>query len=278
MQSVSFDRAASFYDATRGYGPGVAERIRDAIVAYVGASPQTRILELGVGTGRIALPFIAAGYSYAGVDLSASMLAVLRQKAVGLGRSPLLVQGDVTRLPFAGASFDVAIAVHVLHLVADWRATLAEARRVLRSSALLLLLSDVSADEHPDTDPATLAPPSQARRLWDAILREQGSNRREGQPGVPPRDPAVAAFLSELDASIGEVDLVEYERMPISAEEIVRGYRERVFSSDWARPADQHTAAVARMEQWLREECPDPATPYVIKGRFKGLAVRWGES
>lgn len=275
MESVSFDRAASFYDTTRGYGPGSAEGIRDAIVAFTAAGAGTRFLELGVGTGRIAQPFIAAGYSYAGVDLAAPMLAVLREKAAGAPRPPLLVQGDVTRLPFAAASFDVLIAVHVLHLVADWRATLTEARRVLRPGAHLLLLSDVSSDEQRDATPATLSPPARARRLWQEVLAEQGSSDSEGQPGIRPRDPAVAAFLAELGARVEEVDLAAYERMPISAEEVVRNYRERYFSSDWARPEELHAAAVARMEQWLREECPDPATPYVSGGRVRGLAVVW---
>ena len=42
MQSVRFDRAATYYDATRGYAPGSPERIRDAIVAQTGATTATR--------------------------------------------------------------------------------------------------------------------------------------------------------------------------------------------------------------------------------------------
>lgn len=277
MQSVSFDRAATYYDATRGYTPGTAERIRDAIVARTGATVSTRFLELGVGTGRIALPFMAAGYDYTGVDLAPAMLAVLREKAAGLSRDPALVIGDVTRLPFAAGSFDVIIAVHVLHLVADWRATLAEARRALRPRAHLLLVSDRGSDDHGDVDPARLTPPSQARRLWGQMLDELGLTGREGQPGRRPEDPEVPAFLEELGARVAQVDLTAYERLPISADEVVRGFRERVFSSDWARPAEAHAAALERMERWLREECSDPATPYTTGGRFRGLMASWGE-
>jgi SAM-dependent methyltransferase len=277
MQSVSFDRAASFYDATRGYTPGTAERICAAIVATTGARVGTRFLELGVGTGRIALPFIAGGYSYTGVDISSAMLVVLRGKTAGLSNTPVLVQGDVLRLPFAAASFDVAIGVHVLHLVADWRTTLAEARRALRPRAHLLLVSDRSVNDDDGADPASLTPPARARHLWDELLAEHGLSGREGQPGARPEDPAVPAYLAELGARVAEVDLAEYERLPISAEGMVRTFRERMFSSDWARPDDVHTAIVARMERWLSEECPDPATPYGATGRFKGLMASWGE-
>lgn len=276
MESVSFDRAASFYDATRGYAPGTPERICAAIVARTGATPQTRFLELGVGTGRIALPFLAAGYSYAGVDLSASMLAVLREKAAPPARPPLLVRGDVTRLPFADASFDVAIAVHLLHLVGDWRATLAEARRALRPRARLLLAGDLSSEDDRGVDPATLPPPAQARRAWAAALAELGLSGREGQPGIRPHDPAVAEALAALGAAVEEVELTEYERTPLSARQVVRGYSERIYSSDWARPAEQHAAAVARVERWLSEQCADPDTPHAIKGRFRAVMATWG--
>jgi ubiquinone/menaquinone biosynthesis C-methylase UbiE len=83
MSPVSFDRAAEYYDATRGYAEGSAERIRDAIAAYAGAGQHTRFLELGVGTGRIALPFIRAGYDYTGVDISPAMMQRLAGKLAG---------------------------------------------------------------------------------------------------------------------------------------------------------------------------------------------------
>ncbi|HMQ34159.1 MAG TPA: class I SAM-dependent methyltransferase [Chloroflexaceae bacterium] len=277
MQSVSFERAAAFYDATRGYAPGTAERICAAIVARTGATRQSRFLELGVGTGRIALPFLAAGYSYAGVDLAASMLAVLREKAAAAASRPMLVRGDVTRLPFADASFDVALGVHVLHLVADWRATLAEARRVLRPRAHLLLAGDVRSEDEPRADLVGLPPPAQARHVWRAALAGLGLSGHEGQPGATRLgDPAVSEALAALGATVEAVDLAEYERLPMSAREVVRGYSERIYSSDWARPDDLHGAAVARVERWLAEECADPDTPHAVRGRFTGLLATWG--
>jgi len=77
--TVSFDRAVQYYDNTRAYPPGVAEKIRDAIVAYTHANLNTRLLELGVGTGLVALPFVAAGYHYVGVDISTKMMAQMQQ-------------------------------------------------------------------------------------------------------------------------------------------------------------------------------------------------------
>ncbi|WP_414520260.1 class I SAM-dependent DNA methyltransferase, partial [Synechococcus sp. H55.10] len=78
--SVCFDRAADFYDATRSFPPAVEEEIADAILAAVGATPETHFLEVGIGTGRIALPLIRRGCPYTGIDISERMLAVLRRK------------------------------------------------------------------------------------------------------------------------------------------------------------------------------------------------------
>jgi SAM-dependent methyltransferase len=83
MSPISFDRAAEYYDTTRGYAEGSAERIREAIVAYTGAGPGTRFLELGVGTARIALPLARRGVPVHGIDLSAAMVARLREKPGG---------------------------------------------------------------------------------------------------------------------------------------------------------------------------------------------------
>src|ERR687885_57823 len=101
--SVSFDHAADIYDQTRGYPPDVQERIGHALLDAAGATHTPRILEMGVGTGRIALPIIRAGYRYTGVDISPRMLEKLRaalRTIPGAEQRVTLVEGDITALPF----------------------------------------------------------------------------------------------------------------------------------------------------------------------------------
>jgi ubiquinone/menaquinone biosynthesis C-methylase UbiE len=68
--------------------------------------PESVSLELGVGTGRLAIPFAKLGHGVVGVDASASMLARCAAKDAGpeLG----LVQADMAALPFGGARFEMA--------------------------------------------------------------------------------------------------------------------------------------------------------------------------
>lgn len=66
------------------------------------------LLELGVGTGRVALPLTARGLSVTGVDASARMLELLAAKPGGTRVKPVL--GDFTELDLAG-EFGVAYII-----------------------------------------------------------------------------------------------------------------------------------------------------------------------
>jgi len=69
----SFDRRVSeTYDRVRTHPKDVALKIGQAIAKIAG--DDARILELGIGTGRIGLPVAAAGSEVVGVDLSRDML------------------------------------------------------------------------------------------------------------------------------------------------------------------------------------------------------------
>jgi SAM-dependent methyltransferase len=134
--SITFDRAAGFYDETRGFPPGEEQHVA-ALFAQAGAlTADQRVLEIGVGTGRIALPLAAHVRTVIGLDLSRPMLERLRAKRRG---EPVhVLEGDATQLPFAPGAFDAVVAVHVFHLMADWRGALAEIVRVLRPGGMLL--------------------------------------------------------------------------------------------------------------------------------------------
>ena len=93
-------------------------------------------LEIGIGTGRIALPLVEAGVHVVGVDVSTEMLRKLVEKTTT--DWPQIAVSDATRLPFGDATFGSAIAAHVLHLIPEWRTAVAEVVRVTRPGGLFL--------------------------------------------------------------------------------------------------------------------------------------------
>ena len=134
--SISFERAAGFYDKTRALSPGATKRITGLLEAELRDRGAT--LEVGVGTGRIALPLAERGIDLFGLDLARNMLDRLVHNAGGESPFPL-VQGDATRLPFEDRSFDAGIASWVLHLVPAWREVVGELLRVIGDEGVVLV-------------------------------------------------------------------------------------------------------------------------------------------
>jgi ubiquinone/menaquinone biosynthesis C-methylase UbiE len=123
-----FDQIAPAYDATRSpLDPTALEGIAGRILS----SSTPTVLDVGVGTGRVALPLTERGVAVTGVDWSFPMLA--RAAAKGLRG---LARADAASLPFANGSFDFVLFVHVLNLLPDPFAALLEARRVARTGVL----------------------------------------------------------------------------------------------------------------------------------------------
>lgn len=101
-----------------------------------------RVLELGSGTGRLTVPLHRNGIPVVGVDRTEEMLRRVGPRARRARTSmPPVSLGDVTRLPFADASFKLVMAPYGLlqSLLSDalLARTLREAHRVLAPGGIL---------------------------------------------------------------------------------------------------------------------------------------------
>lgn len=100
----------------------------EPLLEAVGAGPGVRLLDVATGPGYVAAAAAARGARALGVDFSAVMVAMARQRYP----EAEFWEGEADALPFPDASFDaVTIAYGLLHFERPDQA-LAEAYRVLR--------------------------------------------------------------------------------------------------------------------------------------------------
>lgn len=132
--------SAAFYDVVTA----ADARLTGDIETYAGlAASGARVLELGVGSGRVAAALAERGFFVTGVDLARAMLAQAEARRAGLppeARERLVLkQGDMTCLHLK-AAFDVVIcpyyALAHLPLGTAWRNTFAVAARHLSAGGL----------------------------------------------------------------------------------------------------------------------------------------------
>lgn len=233
MTGWAFDRAAEYYDATRGLPEAVAQKITALLSSELAG--RGHALEIGVGTGRIALPLHAAGAELVGTDLARPMLDKLVANAGGRQPFPLTM-GDATALPFGDGSFGAVLASHVLHLIPPWRLAVDEAIRVLGLDGVLLV----------DFGGGQPAPWSDGVRTAMADL------------GVHHLRPGVSVARHVADHVGGRATARQLEPIVMSnrrslAEDLDQWERQ-LHSWTWQYPADQMAAACDAVRRWAASE------------------------
>jgi SAM-dependent methyltransferase len=236
--SVTFDRAADFYDRTRELPAELGEAQTRLLHEQLNGTK--RCLEIGVGTGRIALPLARVGIDMTGIDLSIPMLERLLAKE---STSVPVAVADARRLPFAANTFDAVLACHVLHLVADWPAVVEDALRVLRPGGTFLVSQGGRAGDVRASD--------LRRRLSEAAGLAEGADR------VGLRD------LEELDEhctahgiTVRRLPMLSHTRRWTVAQ-FLEQTGEGCYSWTWDIDPGTLHRAVAAVRAWAEQEWGD---------------------
>lgn len=239
QKSISFDNAAEVYDATRALPEGVEGPLADALVEELRAAKAERVLEVGVGTGRIARPLAERGVRVCGVDIASRMLQRLIAQLGPRHVVPDLLLGDATRLPIAPGSFQAIVLCHILHLVAEWERAVAEMRRVLAPGAVIIHFCErFLLEERIDI----------GFEKWDELFAARGFKRRQR----PWRKEMSAAFQALGGVRrMREVARRQDERTLTWLMEETRG---RVGSWTWEIPEAIFPECCDEWERWARDE------------------------
>jgi SAM-dependent methyltransferase len=261
LKSIPFDRAADHYDETRGFPPGVGELVADSAASAL--HPGARVLDVGIGTGRIAKLLLVRGFAVTGVDLSPRMMRRLLETALPGAPRPLLVEADAAALPLAAGAFEAVLSVHVFHLIAHWQSALAEARRVLRPDGLFLTGYEWKP---PDSPGARLF------EKWRDIVRARGFEADAG-PGARDFDDVKAALLA-MGTVMDEWSVGEWQTTRTLARHI-ETIEHRTWSSTWNVPGDFFPQCLAELRAWAVGEYGSLEREFTVPHKFVWQRFRW---
>lgn len=245
--SITFDRAVEYYDATRGFSAEQERQIIEAMAAALGRLDGP-VLELGIGTGRIAIPLQQRGYEYFGIDLSLPMMLKLHENAALRSKYNFpLVQGDITRLPYQSATFAAIVAVHVFHLVPRWGEAIAEARRILQPGGIILHAGHRNSQQGGADNPINAK--------WRELLQAEGYiSQRKSSADLAP---SVEDELKRLGAKQVTTSVAATWPIIASAHETYDRIASRQWSGSWAIPDDIFARAIAKLHDWVTQEYGD---------------------
>lgn len=137
-----YNELAWLYDAVSWLASfGLWRRWQQTALGFL-PPPGARVLELGVGPGHLLKEMVSRGYRVAALDLSPTMVRRAGRRLRELrppGPPALVCRGRADALPFAAASFDVAVAAFPTAYIAE-PACLSSVARVLRPGGRLVVV------------------------------------------------------------------------------------------------------------------------------------------
>jgi ubiquinone/menaquinone biosynthesis C-methylase UbiE len=155
------DRITAFWTAIAQYygldPSNVPEQQSAEYSAWIRAIKQllpsqpSDLLDVGTGTGFVALIASQLGHRATGLDLSAAMLREARLHAEECGASVVFKTGDAVAPPFDEESLDVIICRHLLWTLREPLVALTNWRRLLRPNGRVVVIDGFwSAQAKPD--------------------------------------------------------------------------------------------------------------------------------
>jgi ubiquinone/menaquinone biosynthesis methyltransferase len=148
-----FDRIAGRYDLMNSVmSAGLHHRWRGRAVELAEVGPGARALDVCCGTGDLALALHdVAGLrgEVVGLDFSAPMLEIARQKTAARGAEIEYLEGNALELPFEDGRFDAATVGFGIRNVVDLPRAIAEMRRVVRPGGRVVVLEITTPDRPP---------------------------------------------------------------------------------------------------------------------------------
>jgi len=134
-----FNRIAPVYEGRPAYPTALIDALADL------SPPGARIVDVGAGTGHLALPLAARGFDVIAVEPAEEMLARLRESATLCGGRITPIHAAAEALPLEDESADLIVVADAVHFI-DAELGGRELSRVLCRGGSLAIVTSEPAD------------------------------------------------------------------------------------------------------------------------------------
>ena len=228
-------------------------------MAWAGLQSDDLVLELGAGTGEIGAHLARLPIRYLGIDNSASMLQLFRDKLGESGASLLLADAS-QKWPLEDHAASVVFASRVIHLL-DAEHVASETIRVCRPGGWLMLGRVLREGD---------GVKERLRRRRLELLRQAGVGRLRGREGAR----RVVECLQVAGAdSMGRRVVAEWSGA-ISPAEIIAEWTSLSRMGSVAIDPDRRQEIIAELQAWARAELGDLDQPETYRERYVIDCVR----
>lgn len=235
------DQVARLYDRAR---PGYPAALFDDIVSYAKLNDQSRILEVGCGSGQATLPLARRGYAVDCLEPGAQMASIAR---ANLARFPkaTVQRADFESFSHPPASYDLLLSATAFHWV-DPKIRFRKARDLLVDRAALALFwhRPVQTEASGDFLEAV-------QRVYQSAAPELSSNRMP-----PPHPDQAATEYEDLIPASGCFSELEIRRHYTATPYSARAYVDLLatFSDHQKLEASKRKRLLADIEKLIDEQ------------------------
>jgi ubiquinone/menaquinone biosynthesis C-methylase UbiE len=239
-----YDRLASY-----GSAPEAARLVR-----FAGVQPEDRVLDVGTGSGLVAIVAAQLGAHATGIDPTSELLAKAKDNAAIAGCGEIeWLEGTAETLPFPDASFDIVLSQYAHMFSPQPEAAAREMLRVLKPGGRIAF--------------AAWTPDALAPRLMGLTFRYLPP-----MPGAAPPSPfewghaeGVRKYLEERVRDLG------FEAAALQLPALSTAHARRLFEETFG-PTVLLVSALsndpARLAQWRREHNA-AAAEFFVDGRLR---------
>ncbi len=108
-----------------------------SLVNFAALNPTQKVLDVGCGTGVVAITAARQGAKLTGIDLSPALIKVAKENAVIANLDVHFEEGDVEALPYADNTFDVVLSQFGHMFAPRPQIAIAQMLRVLKPGGLI---------------------------------------------------------------------------------------------------------------------------------------------